>query len=406
MPRLPEILVYLDDYRSLGDGKYDSIFLDFRSERDYRSYLAATNVRETEGTLLRVDNYSSPKRLFRGAYYALNTDLLKQIEAHEAESSYLIARSYDLSLYRERIDEQNQLLLPHKPFTIEDYPTVQYSDIVFEPYIAQNVPLELRVNNVSQGNWNEIRQGQRTLVVYDIGALVSASQAEVTHYINSFADNYAKDKPYLVISHWDKDHIHCLCGLTDKQLDSFRGVICNGDRKSAMSKRIYKRLQNVLGHHRIACWANPSRIPHTPYAAMHNKTTLGPFSIYIAEKSRSINYSGIVMFVSGQRNNALLTGDCLPCQANDVLHSEVHTRGITTGHFLVVPHHGADFKGNRTYKTYSIPQQMPANEYILSVDEHNNTYGHPVAAMLSWWQSLAPWNEQRTDIQGTIVRML
>ena len=70
--------------------------------------------------------------------------------------------------------------------------------------------LEFKVNDVSQGNWNEIRQNGIVRLVYDVGAPITASNTELQRYINQYAKQYAADHPYLVLSHWDMDHYHCL----------------------------------------------------------------------------------------------------------------------------------------------------------------------------------------------------
>ena len=81
-------------------------------------------------------------------------------------------------------------------------------------------------------------------------------------------------------------------------------------------------------------------------------------------------------------------------------------QGVNAYHYLQVPHHGGDFKSKAVYKTYQIPGGVNAVEAIISVDELNNSYGHPDSNMLNWLNSVANWSIVRTDKAGTVVRML
>lgn len=74
-----EIIVYLDDYKYSGDGNYDTMYLDFRTEDDYTRYMRELGLKEpTVGSYLQIDGYRSPKRLMRGAYYSLNMGMIKR----------------------------------------------------------------------------------------------------------------------------------------------------------------------------------------------------------------------------------------------------------------------------------------------------------------------------------------
>ena len=59
-----EIIVYLDDYKYSGDGNYDTMYLDFRTKKDFAAYVRELGMKEpTRGSYLQIEGYRSPKRL-------------------------------------------------------------------------------------------------------------------------------------------------------------------------------------------------------------------------------------------------------------------------------------------------------------------------------------------------------
>ena len=93
----------------------------------------------------------------------------------------------------------------------------------------------------------------------------------------------------------------------------------------------------------------------------------------------------------------IFSGDSLLVQASDVLGEAWHDEGYDKEHYLVVPHHGGDNKSKKVYKTYVIPDNLAAKAAIISVDEANNSYGHPSNDMIDYLKSVAKWEILRTD---------
>ena len=399
-----EVIVYLDDYKYSGDGNYDTMYLDFRTSADYELFMQEAGGERPKGSYIQIDNYHSPRRLRRGCYYALNVNMLKQVQTTYNFDSHLIGRLYDFSRYEGANDEHTHLLMTHQSLDASQLSSSHHSSVVSMDRLDTTNDLEFKVNDVSQGNWNEIRQNGIVRLVYDVGAPITASNTELQRYINQYAKQYAADHPYLVLSHWDMDHYHCLMQMTDAEIRNFSKFICVDKMKSLTSKSLYNRMEQVLGRKNIFCYSPRRRTPGTAFPQMHELFQNDALSIYLGENSGNTNYSGIVLFVRGDSNHVLLTGDSLPCQANQVLHHLESLQRLNPGHFFVVPHHGGDFKKN--YKIYNLVPGLQVLEAIISVDQGNNTYGHPTTSMLNWLASMANWAVERTDLSGTMIRSL
>lgn len=402
-----EIIVYLDDYKYDGDGNYDILYLDFRTSSDFEKYLNAVGIKErTSGSYLEILGYRSPKRLKRGAYYTLNVDMLKQLKPEPHNNSLILSQTYNFGQYEGENDINYRLLQNHSQLDPTEFSATFHNPLEGFEELGRYVNIEFRVNNVSQANWNEILEDGVVKYVYDIGAPIYASVSEVQRYIDAYATTYAETKPVLVLSHWDKDHYHCLLKMTDAEINNFSKFVCVDNKKSNMSKNLYDRIERILGRGRVFNIAMPARMPNTNFPQMREKYSDEVIALYVGEKSRETNYSGIILYAQGSSGNVILSGDSLPVQASQVLMNRMLYEGKPKcSHYLVVPHHGGDFT-RKTYKIYHITANINPVEAIISVDAANNTYGHPRQEILDWLRSLANWQIMRTDNNGTLKRAL
>lgn len=398
-----EIIVYLDEYKYSGDGNYDIMYLDFRTISDYERYLRAVGIKErTRGSFLEIKGYHSPKRLMQGCYYSLNVDMLKQLTPKPHLESLILSQTYSFDNYQEHNDKDTVLLQSHKPLDPMELRVTYHNQINDINELKYNFDLSFRVNNVSQANWNELLQEEHVKVVYDVGAPIYASTADVRSYIDTYASRYSETHPCLVLSHWDKDHYHCLLGMTDAEINNFSKFICVDKMQTKMSIELFKRIENILGKNRIYCIVPPAKRPGRSSHQMIHKYINDALCLYVGVNSRNINYSGIVLFAQGEKGNVVFSGDCMPVQANHVLIQQLAKDGYPAcKHFLVVPHHGGDFTA-KSHKIYIIPSGIRPISAIISVDESNNSYGHPKKEMVNWLQSIAPWVIKRTDEVGII----
>lgn len=419
-----EIIVYLDDYKYSGDGNYDTMYLDFRTADDFRHYwqalwpktptpdapqspvsLAPTkSQRKAEpaampaGSYLQIDGYRSPRRLIRGAYYALNVAMLKQLAPKPVPESLTFAHSFDFGNYSGQNDDAFHLLQKHELLNPEELESSHHNAIQQLDDVFALEYLQFRVHDVSQANWNEILCDQHVLFVYDMGAPLHAKTGEVQRYIDSYASSYTQDKPVLILSHWDIDHSHCLLKMSEDEIrNSFSRFICPDRMKTCTSQRIFNKMVSALGKANVHCLSLPKRTEGSSYPQEHLKFCNQGLRLYIGERCINTNYSGIILYVVGTRGNVILSGDSLLVQASDVLADATAALNEKREHHLVVPHHGGDFKGKKIYRTYNIPEPLTPIHAIISVDESNNTYGHPSGDMIDYLTSIAGWTILRTD---------
>ena len=400
---MDEIIVYLDDYKSLGSGKYEIMYLDFRTSDDYENFIKITQTKEKpHGSYIKIKNYHSPNRLRKGAYYTLNVDLLKQMPTEPVANSLLFMASFNMA----NSNGNNLLLQPHKKLDPKELKASQHNKIDKLEAIAGLEGLKISVNNVGQANWNEVRNESSVIFVFDIGAPINAKIAEVEKYIKEYAKNYRDYQPVLILSHWDVDHYHCLLNMSDAEIvQCFSKFICVDKMKSMTSKQLYDRIEKLLGGNNVCCINPDARTKGIPYPRMKEKYCADGVGVYAGEDSNNTNYSGIILFVQGIDNCAIFSGDSFPIQVSQVLAYQTSRYDASgKGHYLVVPHHGGEFR-NKKCRKYHCLNDVNALEAIISVGQ-NNIYGHPSTNTTNYLQSIAKWSIVRTDLNGTITRNL
>lgn len=394
-----ECIVFLDVLEKAGEGTYNA-YVDFRTIKDltlFRELNQEVNANFGEtNTYILLRSVRSSKRLLRGCYYRLNMELLLVSQYQQAEDSFFVSRIYDLGNMQEPEGEEAEVLQSHEPLDPEDlFVNHANNNMVLTEVVNNN--LNLVVRDVGQANWNELLDGDQIKVVYDLGAKLQATKAEVQCLYERRRQDLERDKPLLVLSHWDMDHIHCLRYLSEEDIKkAFSGCICVDKMKSLTSSRIYGRLVSALGAANVSCPQPPAR---TDGIAMHLWRSSGNLFFYQGENGRNINYSGMCMFVRGLQKSAALTGDVKLIQAKSMYDAEIQKGDLSAQHVLVAPHHGGDNEAsNRVYST-------PTTEVMISVGA-NNSYGHPDKYMLKFLTRLCHNNVKRTDENGDIFTSL
>lgn len=402
--RRKEIIVYLDYHSKVANGEGDLI-LDFRRLKDFNNfaeafsgiYLNGTSV----GTYLRITGYRTRKRLMRGCYYSLNVELLKKARLEKITDSYLFLAAFHFATANSKEWMGQELLLLHEPLDASEL----YWDYRQNP---QNInlpqgldPLQLYVADVGQANWNELRLNGATIVQYDMGAELNATRQQVDAVYKARRQRIdARNKAILIISHWDIDHIHGLCAMTDDDIrNTFRLVVCPNVMRSNTARRILLRLSDSLTPARIYCISPYRHVPHTDYH-VHPVLSRHNMALYIGEHRRNLNHSGIVLMVKGNTLSVNFTGDCLLSQAEEARRDAVQGGLYTDSHVLVVPHHGGT--NEKKYMQYNTLSPRQQTTVCISVGRANQ-YGHPDAVVLNYLHLISAGNVMRTDHQGDIA---
>ncbi len=391
-----ECIVYLDSLKKLSDGIYDA-YVDFRTQKDLVIFQNFAQGFNDTNTYLELKSLKSTKRLIRGCYYKLNLNLLHNIEYRDEEDSYIIGRTYNMDQMSVPSGNDTELLQKHALLDPTEIIYTHVSENLNFPVFSHG-NLRIMVRDVDQANWNELLEDNRVKIVYDLGAKLSAKKIDVQTLFTVRRKDFERDKPMLVISHWDKDHIHCLQYLDIADIKkNFSSFICIDKMKTLTAQNIYKKMLAALGKNNVCCLQSPTR---TNGITMHCWVRVGCMSFYLGEDSRNINYSGLCMFVKGALQSVNFTGDVKLIQAKDIYDKELqYGLETTNSHILIAPHHGGDY-GPKS-RIYS----ASCSEVIISVG-FNNQYDHPKKVMLNYLVKISANNIKRTDLNGDVIEAI
>lgn len=204
----------------------------------------------------------------------------------------------------------------------------------------------IRVRDVGQANFISLCDDRgRAILHFDVGFPISFN----CHTFPSKFGIDTDEKPPIILSHWDWDHLHgalCLPHLLDCRWIVPEQRLGPGAARLA---RMLAQRGNLL--------VRPA-----------NAGIRFPFGELVKSRGRAsdLNDSGLTVLATlTNGRSALLTGDA------DYAHL-MHTNATKVDH-LVATHHGARFNGGAA----SVP--MPANghgELVISYG-YRNVYGHP-----------------------------
>lgn len=398
-----DLIVYLDYHSKISNGSCDLI-LDFRQNKDYQNFVSLfVEIKKNDvlGSYIHIIGYTTNKRLMRGCYYQLNVQLLKRAKYRPITDSYLFIAEFEFS-EGTLTEDHDELLQSHQPLDPTEmlWNSPQH-DVTPNTQIRLS-NLQLHIADVGQANWNEIRWNGYTIVQYDMGADLHASKQQVNVIYKTHAPMIPPcTKALLVISHWDMDHIHCLCSMSAKDIqDTFCMVWCPDVLKSETARRILEKLNNALTAANVHCVAPHHHAPKSQYHMHHLQQLNSHIRLYIGENRRNINHSGIVMFVEGNTASVNYTGDCLLSQADDALQDALIKGSIQTEHILIAPHHGG--ANPLPNMRYTANHPISKTQVAISVG-NGNSYGHPDAKMLAYLQNIANAGIKQTNKLGDIT---
>ena len=317
-----ECIVYLECLKKVGNNVFD-VYIDFRQIKDLNHFVQSNPNNQIFNkigpTYIELLSLKTNKRLLTGCYYKLNIDLLNRFDFVENTESLFIKRSYNLNNMQYPGVDTEEILQKH---TVLDPQELFRNKINGQFTIEElhNYNLKLCVRDVGQANWNELIDNNIVKYVYDIGAELHSKIDDVKKLFYERVDDYKRDKPILVLSHWDIDHIQCMLYVDIQTIrDCFSKCICIDMMKTITSLKIYNNILKALGKDNVYCIRPADR---TNGITMHLWNRIGNIAFYKGEKSRNINYAGLCMFVSGKIKSANFTGDIKLIQAKYVYDQE------------------------------------------------------------------------------------
>lgn len=112
-------------------------------------------------------------------------EMLKSVSSERARNSLLFAEFFSFTNLKGLNDESYHLLQSKREqFNPIELQATYHNRIENLEDKRWSEDVEFRVNNISQANWNEVRNHGKVILLFDIGAPVTASVAEVQNYIH------------------------------------------------------------------------------------------------------------------------------------------------------------------------------------------------------------------------------
>lgn len=387
------ITVFLSDFMQSNEskGRFD-LALDFYTYSDYlrfkeyRNELSEVsfgiNVENPRlSTFFCLSNYRTDVKPRRGHYY-MNLDVLARRWHNDPEDKRDEVGpdgdnrpGYFIATFTENADS----LSPDTPLLVQAAPLV-YPQWVFWDFFRPATlttptasKYTLKVNNVEQGNWNEILAEDEPYLMFDIGT--NAFGKTVANDIQRQLRNHpvTKDVDALYISHWHADHYNILTGMNHIELNHIKQLVCPSS------------IFNLTAFNIIIWFAlNPNSIlsvQNHPASGKWQKTTVikDMLNLYVRPIVKSNpNNGGLLLFFNGRKNCVTLTGDANYSTVEGVTNDGITQFNSHGGYYMVVPHHG----GNAGSFTCKINSGVNKLEAIISVGA-KKIYNHPDRTVVS-----------------------
>lgn len=405
------IIVLLEDVSYHPENGY-KLLLDFYTFSDYASFLrvygedgnlrllneGGNYVELPRTTFFCIENYRTNDKLEKGKHYYLGLrELRERQERYETNNSELFPTLFSIKLKQDQSLEgfENDPLLYY--IGSLTYPQWVFSSL-HAVYSTMQIPekskVELAVWDVGQGNYNEIRVDNKPYLFYDAGTDLDLGIVPFNLYKKKLTDELDKSNlPIFVLSHWDIDHFSLLFSLSNQYLRKLDYCIFPSYVKSLSVFSFITRLNMI--DRRISMVVLPHQIAWTKHMLNTNLTLYA--NKYVKS---STNNSGLSLFVTGPKNNALLPGDCRYKLAEGHANDSIYTAmGPDQKHILVIPHHG----GLAGKVSYQINNGCIV-EGIVSVGKKNR-YGHPFPGVLKQIQTFVKTVKMTKDL-GDIIETL
>ncbi|WP_343626564.1 hypothetical protein [Flavobacterium lindanitolerans] len=363
-----DVLVYIEEV----DLPNNTIIFDFIDSNELELF---SNITNSENNLERpsmvvLTNYKG-KKIQENTIYSIKTEIIRSWSEEQLINQQL--DSFLIGFRIENSDNSLNVFSNSVPFSFLD-------KLHVSPYIwgKRNIDdlnlnftgkISVNIRDVEQGNWNEIYYGETVKIVFDSGAPINASKADIISIIGNRNTKYSKDKPILILSHWDKDHYHSLLGMTDAELaNNFSKFICRDKVPNLTSRILFSRIRRLLGNQNIYCIAEIPKSKTDPFFQNISPITR-QIVLYNSQENKNRNISGLVLTVKSANKSIILSGDSHYKHISDSILSHLN---YPNEHHLVVPHHG----GKAGPYKYNLPTLIQPGKAIISVGLNN--YGHPL----------------------------
>lgn len=388
-----DVLVYIEEFNK-ADG---FVLFDFYDSNEFKRFTSYTTSEYDINvpTMVILTNYQN-RTIRENTYYSIKKETistwLENNSITQNENSLIIGFTIDLT-YFDSITEvftHSVSLNDNNSFDHLMYGKKEISDIEFD----LSGQLTVNIRNVGQGNWNEIMSDKSYAVVYDCGTSMNASKPDVRALINSRSKKYIDNKPSLILSHWDKDHYHCLIGMNDAELSSFSNFICRDNVPNLTSRKLFLRISSLISTNHIYAIPAEARTARGGLTYLNAlNSTKNQLVIYNSQYHKDRNISGIFLSLKNTNSSVIFSGDAHYLQVSTCILPHLNFKH---NHYLIVPHHG----GKGGDYIYNNPGKIYYESAIISVGP--NRYGHPqskyVCALKSDFRTFTKTSLRKSDI--------
>ena len=400
-----DIIIYLDSHRVYKNG-FRELYVDFLKSDDFQYFSneLESDITDSSASYICLSSIRINRKLEYDTFYHLNIEELKRLKSEYdlrfsiVEDSYVIGGRIDFS----KVPEYADIL---QPCTLDEIDEIEKKNVdsnseyinfqTYSEYInyAISKPV-LYVADVGQANWNELRDEDKSLVVFDCGSPINCGKVTTDAIWDRHKFHLQQNPAALVISHWDIDHYQCLVKRSVADLSScFTTVFCPSP-KSKTSIDVRDSLKSIFGKRYIEIPAKVVNYNRQFWPKMKLLFRNNQIALYKGNGCTNINHCGIALFVKGNKKTAIFTGDLKIGQCRDIWINE----SVSKPHVLIVPHHGGSCGKRSLNEPYSI------DIAILSVGI-KNIYHHPSEDVMRYLKIYGR-KIKRTDRNGDVIQSL
>ena len=263
--------------------------------------------------------------------------------------------------------------------------------------VIDGSPIKIHFVSVGQGDAIVIELPGNEYMLVDAGSGATAypSSTVKNGYYSYLSDVVEGDEiDYLVVTHPDSDHVNMMSKVVDDYVvkNFYYNAYENSSKTYATFTSKAAAEEGAALH--VIETADSSKFNVTAGGCLLTFYSPGNDGFTGTEAKIKNGMSIMIMLEYGGRK-LLLTGDATEEEEEwFVAYTEYKNTDVD---FLKVAHHGSPYSSTTEFLSH-----VSAEYAIISVDESNNSYGHPSPDTLERLEN-ASATVYRTDIKGTIV---